>query len=288
MSALERCLARWRAQGVVAAIAFAIAAPAAGAGVEIALERIDAGTAEAAGRLLVDGPRLRLEPPATGDDAPGGVIFRADRVLLWLLDPTARSALQLERAELEARARELGAARRELEARLATLPADQRAVLERMLGTRAPSPPSAPLELRATDRVDHVDGRRCRVRELTRGDEVAGSLCVVDWDEAGVARRELSVFRELARFQRGLLETAGIAAGFAGVDRALAAQPFEVFDALDGFPLESRVRRPGGGEEVTRLRVVGRPVLEESDFVPPLGWAITRPESSPAAAPPAP
>ncbi len=250
----------------------------AGAGLRIVLEiegSSDAGPGAQNGVIWIDGQRLRIELRAAADDADdpsNTLIFRGDRKLLWILDPASRTYMEIARADLEPLAERLAAARAEVDARLASLPADERALVERMLPATRPVS-REPEAVRNTDERREIDGRPARRLDLIREQQTVGEVWVTDWKVMGVKRRELRVFRSLAGFQRDLLRAVGRRPEF-----ALTSQPFEIFDDLGGFPLLIRRFETGAAATETRFTRVEQADLDTALFeVPPAFTQTTLP-----------
>jgi len=189
------------------------------------------------GRIYLDGSNLRIE---VDDKPPTRVIFLGSGPEMQVLDDERRKVAVLDGATLKHLSQQMSAAQKAVEARMASLPPEQRAALEAMMPK--PSAPPAPLSLEKTDRTRDLDGHTCRVRELRRGSEPAGEICVISWKEAGIDRSDLRAFRDLGKFQSEM--TAGVAGPWT---RKLSSQPYEVFDQLDGYPIATQQVR---GEKV--------------------------------------
>jgi hypothetical protein len=232
------------------------------------------------GRIWIDGPKLRLETLEGDDDDARVAIFRGDRDLLWTLDPDGRHYAQIDRDALD----QLGEARREMRRRLEALPPEQRAALERMLRGNTPDRDEAPLELEETDEEVVLGDRRCRAVALHRDGQERGQVCTVGFGDVGVPRRELRVFRSLARFQRSLIEVLGAPPG-----GDLGRQPFQVFDRLGGFPLRTQRIEDGSVVSETLFTRVERADPDDSLFELPEGATpreppFLSPQASPSAA----
>jgi hypothetical protein len=251
------------AAAFLAAVLLAVPSGPADAEWLIEMQVTDDAGHERPGRIYLDGDDLRIE---VDQDPPVQIIYSDDGPALIHLDPAARTYTVMDRELASQVSGEMQAARRAMEAQLAALPPEQRAALERMM----PQPPAASerpkLEVVRTDRSRQVDGRTCRVRELRRGTEVTTELCVIDWKEAGIGRTQLRAFREMARFQQDLVREA--AGPFAG---ALESQPFDAYEELDGYPVETRPLR--GAEGYTRMGLPRKQETDPARYRPPEGWS---------------
>jgi hypothetical protein len=257
----------------IAANANALAGWPAKAGVEIATATRTPGSDSASpetGRIWIDGPRLRLESGERGN----AMIFRADQGVLWTLDPETRTYLHFDRETGKAIGEKVAAARREMEARMAQLPPEQRAMMEKMMSGQMPAAlgtqttePQRPLKTQDTGKTRNIDGKSCRVFALTRAGETQGDVCLAEWKTAGVKRNELAVFGEMAEFMRENLGQLG------GAPAAmLAQQPYEIFGELGGFPLETRKLRNGEVTSQTRFVAIENSSPHRNLFQPPPGY----------------
>lgn len=218
------------------------------------------------GVISFAGGRVRLEDgPGREEPVWRTVIYRADRDLVWSLDDEERAYLEIDRATITEMDARLHAARRELERRLRNLPPQQRDALQRLLGSpRREATPQEPVVARAGDGVDEVAGRSCRSLELFRKERRVGEACVIEWNEAGMARTDLEVFRRLGNFLR---ETMGVA-GFTPFE-IVPLQSLELLDQLDGFPVRMRWQNEGQTTSEVRVTAIEPLASEDGLFDPP-------------------
>ncbi|MCG8589366.1 MAG: hypothetical protein MJE66_08740 [Proteobacteria bacterium] len=245
------------------------------AGVELRIEasRVGDDTPARVRRLWIEGRRLRLDPlPGDASAHPGGLLYDGDDQRLWLLDGEAERALELDRASVDALAERLASARREVETRLAALPPSQRAAARRVLPSRGERPA---LTLAHTAAEREIDARPATRVDLLRGDEKVGEIWVVPWRHAPVRRRPVRALASLAAFARYAAERLG---GRSPLERAPV--PFEVFDRLDGWPLEITQFQSGRPAMHVRIAEAREVAIEPASFEPPAGYVVG-PFSSP-------
>jgi len=253
-------------------MALLLLSEAASAGVRVALDTVrdrEAAAVETA-QLWIDGDRVRLESTRAGAAAPDqALIFHGDTQQLWQVDLEKRRYTRIDRQQLEALGAQLAAARREAETRLAGLPPEQRAMVERMLGMNAADTAKVTEDTRKTDRREEVGGRACEVFELLRNGRLRGDACVVSWQAIGLEQTDFRVFEQLDEFQQAIRESVGaLAAG-----NLVTSQPFSVFDELGGFPLRVRSLDQNGVGSETNFTSFEKVAIDPTRFEPPTGYS---------------
>jgi hypothetical protein len=234
------------------------------------------------GRFWLGSDRMRME---FEDDGRAGqtatVIFRADLGLYWALDSANRRYVQIDRVAMQQLGERVRRARSEMAGRLEDLPPEQRSMVEKMMtGMAPPAASTLTEELRRTDRTKAIRGHTARRYDLLLGDEIVGAIWMTDWQGIGIAARDFAVFAKLAKFQQELLASLGQAAG-----AAFGGQPFELFDRLDGYPLEIQRLQDGASESVTYFGVPERVPTSALRFDLPPGYLRS---AGPGDAPPSP
>lgn len=221
-------------------------------------------------KIWLDATHLRMEFDA--EATPGGrktiVLFDANPGAYHALDPQSQSYAQLDRAEMQALGSRVEQTVKEMKARVAELPADQQAVVRKMIHDMSPPSSNAPIErLVSSDEQRTIDGLPARRFELILGDRLAGEVWATEFDAVGIERAELAVFNALAAFQEDLVQTLGTAAG-----QIFAGQPLSLFERAESFPL--RMRRIDGGrvESETRFGLPQHISPEPGRYAVPVGY----------------
>jgi hypothetical protein len=248
------------------------------AGVEMSWQMVDLKTTAKGqkppreARVLVEGDRLRLE------SKDGGVIYRGDRDLTWMLDAKQRSYVEVNRATAEQMHQKMDAARAQMQAQLDKMPAGQRAQIEKLMGQHgmggvaaAAKPREAPT-IKPTGKTDTVDGRSCREFEVYRGAEKESEVCVADWSAAGIAKDDLGVFKKFAAFQSDMLS--GMSGG---KHDGFGEDSIKLFDRLDGVPVRVRSFHGGAATMETRIEKIEKKAVDGASFEVPEGWAKRTP-----------
>ena len=220
-----------------------------------------------AGRMLIDGERVRMEMTGMGPEGTGTavIIFRGDRNVMWSVDAKRQSYTEVDRAKMQEMRAQSDAARAQMRAGRDKLPPAERARMQAMLAaSEAQATKLDPPTIKDTGRADKVSGFACREFEVSRHGVKESEICVADWKTAGVTKADLASVGKLGKFQAESLE--GMQARREG-DDVLA-----LFDALDGLPV--RVRSFRGGQPRAEFHVlkIEHKALDAKLFEPPDGY----------------
>lgn len=222
----------------------------------VVIESTDKGpgdSAPARSRALVGADRVRVE-------ADGRVmIWRADKQVLWVLDPAERSYLELTKQGMGA----MADAMKQAQAAMADLPPEQRAMVESMMRQRggAPAAPKEPLAWTVNGTADSVGGRACVGYDGKRSGKLERTICSAPLAALGFAESDFDALRQLAEFMKGL----------AGPMAQHQVQGLPDAD-VPGLPVRMVIKESGGDQvhEVVRLETAA---VEPSQFEVPAGYA---------------
>jgi hypothetical protein len=235
--------------------------PAAVAGTVLELENRDlrgrrAGSID---RLYAQGEMLRIETGAGGGST---VIFRDEALLL--LNAEQKTYSRIDEAAAEAMGARMNAAMQQMEAQLKSLPAEQRAMAERMMKGRMPdaeSPPEIKVEQEGSEKVGEYQCKKFVVyQDGTKSAEVFTA-------EVEAAGDGMGAFQAMARFATKLL------ASFQNTPMAeMANHPLRLLDQVEGFPVLSREFQDGEAVREVTLKSAVRKDLDAGLFSPPPGY----------------
>ncbi len=253
-----------------------LAAPAlAGPGLRLELEFAERkGGVERVERAIVwiADHRVRIEHVTAGaSEERRALIFRADRGILYSVDPADQSYVQIDRRVIDAMDARIKAARKELEIWLDVLPAHQRAAAERLIGAREQEVPvvDTPLIVSVTGQRGKLDGRRCQRVTLHREEVEVGEACVAEWASVTPDPPDLSVLRRLANFHREVM----VAHGLTPLE-TVPLQPLELLAQFDGLPLHLRSLKDGVEKSRVRVLDVESVSAGEELFAAPAGYRL--------------
>jgi hypothetical protein len=178
------------------------------------------------------------------------VIFRADKDVLWAVDPSRRSYVELSPADMRSLAERMEEVNAQMEAALKGMSPEQQAQARKMMDDARPNIDTTERERPTVVKLEEkrkVDGMPARRVDVKRGAELIGEIWLTDWENVGVSSEQFEVFRKFAAFQQTLMNTVGFSVG-----GRYGAEGYDSFDQLDGFPL--RVKRLQGGTVVSETR----------------------------------
>jgi hypothetical protein len=161
-----------------------------------------------------------------------------------------------------------------MEEKLAQLPPEQRAMVEKMMqgqmgaqmqgGMLGGAPQPQRIEAEGSQKVESYS---CKKYGVYRGTEKTSEILVAPADEVGAAAEALDAIRAMARFSETMLESFK--------DSPLAGMidnPYQVLSEIDGFPVVTREFEGGRATEETVLKSANRESLDAGLFKPPADY----------------
>ena len=142
---------------------------------------------------------MRWDDP---DDAHGGVIFLADKDVLYVLNDRKKSYQQIDKAFVDQFAGQMTAARAQMQAQIAQLPADQRAKAEEMMKKYAVRMSGEPTktEYRKTAATKVINGSTCTEYDAYDGDTLQRHLWVAPYADLHLTESDGAVFQKMGEF----------------------------------------------------------------------------------------
>jgi len=223
------------------------------------------------GRISIDGKKMAMR----GKDAEEvpQMIFRGDRSVLYAINPKAKEYLEVDKAMLDQMGGEMDEVMKKMEQRLADMPPQQRAMVERMMrkqmpdANKAANPMSKPV-VKRTEQQKEIAGYPCRLYEIHVDDQRIREIWVTPWSNIDQGREAFGIFAELESFFEGLLD-AMKNSPFAGA----MENPFDQVSKIDGFPVLTREFKDGSATRESLFKSVQTLELPPAAFEPPAGYA---------------
>lgn len=224
----------------------------------------------AAQKIWADAGKLRLEVKSPG--GADSILLFKDNVL-YALDPKARRYARIDRATMERMGKQLKAARAQIEAQLATMPKEQRAMMESMMaGTMGPA--AAPKrDLRETGRAEQTAGYACKVWEVLEAGVKVSELCVVDAKKLPAGADLATSMQAFGALAKEMVENLGMTRA---VDDSWAE-----LERVKGWPVVTRHFVQGKISDEFALRTVREEKIGADLFEVPAGYT---PQELPGAA----
>ncbi len=215
-------------------------------------------------RVSIDMQRIRVE---TADEGGGQVmIFRADREVLWTLDPAKKTYREMTKADLERMASRVSDMRAQMQERLKDLPPDRRALVESMMkrqGMAGGAPPTdAPSKTVYTQVASNetVGDWTCDRYEGTRDGEQRWDVWTAGWSDVGLSVDDFAAFQGLSEFFSALSQQFG--------DEMLQVGP-GLEQAYDGLPVRRISYRDGAPYTQYEISEISDQTFDDTMFVVP-------------------
>ena len=194
--------------------------------------------------VMAEGLNLRMQVPSPDPRQAGEIIFHGDSRELIVIDHAQRSYFVIDRASLEKISAQLDSATSQMEAALENVPAEQRAMMEKMMKSRMPAAAAkepAPTELKQTAERETKNGYPCVKYEVLRDGEKISELWVTNWGNIDGGDELARAFEGMSDLFREFSETASRATGkLGGLRPQIDASPFGHVKAMKGFPVLTR------------------------------------------------
>jgi hypothetical protein len=153
---------------------------------------------------------------------------------LYVIDESDRTYIKLDKATMEEFAKKFAAVVEKTKEQLAKLPPEQRAQFEQMMGgamlgeTQARS-----VEVADTGKTDKVEGRACKIWNVTRSGQLDEQICVAAYSALPGKENFQAIFANFSRVFDEMEKSAPILAG-------MMANEFSAQAKVGGFPIRQR------------------------------------------------
>lgn len=235
----------------------------AGVVLDMLMKDTSAGTSSAT-KISADAGMIRLDTPGDSDVS---MIFRGNEFLILNHDDS--TYMVVDESMLNAVSSQMSAAMKQMEAQLASLPAEQRAMMERMMKDRMKSfaPPEAVEPALTVDSTGTGEWRSYSCNQYTVSDDTGKiqEICAASLDEIDGADEVKASFTKMAEFMKQLTSKLPFASGF-------ASSPTAMMDQIDGFPVHTLHYDNGKVTEEVSLESAVEQPIDAALFSPPKGY----------------
>ena len=217
-----------------------LAAQAASAGVyvETVDHNIATGTTELKQKMYVQNGSGRFVDPE-------GHTSLIKNDTMYIIDDTEKSYIVFDKATMQAVAQKLSAAMDKMKEQMAKLPPEQRAQLEQAMGGAMGMQGKAhTVDVAATGKSDTVNGRACKVWDVTRDGQLDEQICVVPYASLPGKENFQQIFANFSKMFEEMSKSVPMLSG-------MMANEFSAQAKVGGFPVRQRAYENGklGGEE---------------------------------------
>ena len=164
------------------------------------------------------------------DAAGRATLIKGDT--LYIIDDADKSYILFDKATMQQLATKLNAELAKIKEQLAKLPPEQRAQMEQTLGT-ALTGQGWTVDVADTGKSDKVDGRACKLWNVTRNGELDEQICVAPYSALPGKEDFQKVFASFARTFEEMAKSVPMVAG-------MMANEFTAQVKTNGFPVRRR------------------------------------------------
>jgi hypothetical protein len=208
------------------------------------------------------GGMMRVE---TGDNQTL-MIFKDDTI--YAVSHRDKSYIAMDRASMKRMGEQLNPMLKMMQERMKTMTPEQRAQMEKMMGTKLSSgEPAPPPEIKRTSRNDKINGYSCTYVEVREAGTLTDELCVVP---AGALKGSNELMASAQKMS--VLVKDMMASMDAPWLQQVAQRQMQNFEAIGGIPVVSRHFVDGKPQNETTLAKIGSESLPGSMFEIPAGY----------------
>lgn len=231
------------------------------AGVVLEMEEREPGSNALVSRIVyrLEAGRLRIETRSQ-DDEEAVVIFRADKPVAWIVQPSEGTYYEMTPERVAALRKKMDEAEQRMAAELAKMPPEQRRAFEEMMERMghhlgAPETPS----VRVAGRGEKVGDYVCVYYQIRRGQELEAEVWTAPLEQAKLRPEEMDTLAALGRLLGPLGEEGPVhpLGGMGGVSGS--------GEKIEGLPVRSLTYSEG---QAFREEVLVR--VTRQDFEPTL------------------
>jgi len=222
-------------------------------------------------KVYAQSGKIRMDGVGQPADEQMSMIFLGEEFLV--LDHGNQTYIVVDAAMIEEVGLKMDAAMQKMEAQLANMPPEQRAMVEEMMQGQMQGLMGAEPETRIPPRVEKTgvgqwESKPCTQYAVYEGAEKTQEICATPLDAIEGVGEAMSAFKSMAGFMNTLSESMPGPMG-----SAMAENPMELIDQIDGFPVRRADFSYGQIISETTLEGVVEQALDESLFAIPADYA---------------
>jgi hypothetical protein len=185
---------------------------------------------------------------------------------MYIIDDNEKSYIAMDKATMEKVAKQIGDTIAQAKEQIAKLPPEQRAQAEQMMGGVNMGGGEHKVEVADTGKSDNVEGRKCKVWDVTRNGELDEQICVVPFNALPGKEDLTTVFANFAKIYEEMAKSIPMLAG-------AMSNEFTARVKAGGFPFRSRAYENGKLiDEETLVKVWREEAVPASMFEIPAGY----------------
>jgi hypothetical protein len=186
---------------------------------------------------------------------------------MYIIDDSDKSYILFDKATMQAVAQKLSAAMEKMKEQMAKLPPEQRAQMEQAMGgAMGMQGKPRTVDVAATGKADNVNGRACKVWDVTRDGQLDEQLCVTPYAALPGKENFQQMFATFSKMFEEMAKSVPMLSG-------MMANEFSAMSKVGGFPMRSRAYENGklGGAE-TLVKEWREEAMPDAMFEIPNGY----------------
>jgi Domain of unknown function (DUF4412) len=201
------------------------------------------------------------------EDADARAIQIYKDKIVYIVEMDEKRYTTLDREGIERLSGQISEARKQMQARMANMPPEQRAMVEKMMGSMASSTAETPRVVKATARTESAAGQSCKVWEVTVDGKKEEELCVVAPSALPGGTEMMTTMRELGDLFKSFMQSLDKAGGNNAINDA-----WRDLQTVNGIPIITRMFDEGKATHEIRLTTVRSESVPASSFTVPAGF----------------
>lgn len=219
--------------------------------------------------MYIKGNKVKVETKEIKGINSNIMIYRGDLNLVWNIDKSQKSYVEINKKTLDAMAEQMQQAMKKMEQAFAKMPPEQRKMMEQMMQGRTvhKQPKKIVTKVQNTGKKDKFKGYRCTWHNVLSAGQKTSEMCVSSFKDIGIKKETFNVFKDMANFFSGLTKTMQSSPLSKSKDN-----PFANFEKLNGFPVVSKDYNGAVLTGETTLKFIEQKKLNISIFEVPPGY----------------
>ena len=195
------------------------------------------------------------------------MIFKDDTI--YAISHKDKSYIAMDRASMKRMAEQINPGLKMLQEQMKNMTPEQRAQMEKMLGTRLPGGDGtqSQQEIKRTSRNDKINGYSCTYVEVREAGELTDEMCVAPGSALKGSGELLTAAKKMTALMQDMM---------ASMDapwlQQMAQKQLQNFDALGGIPVLSRHYSEGKPQAETTLSKISSESVAPALFEVPAGY----------------
>lgn len=156
-------------------------------------------------QLSLSADKLAVEPEP-GAKGPH-MVFRGDKNVLWTMDPSTKTYVEMNGEMMKSLAAEMGPAMEQMKEQMKALPPDQRAKAEAMMNAQMGGGAGAKepvVEVKNSGEKQTIAGYVCTHWDVFKDGKKVSEVWAADWSAAHVKKADFAVLKSMGQFMDDL------------------------------------------------------------------------------------